>query len=120
MPWNMQDYPNSMKNLEGPIKEKAIEIANALVEEGYEEGRAIAIGIAQAEKWVGEHNPPQHLVPHPKGWAVRGEKSKKASYVFETKAEALKKAQSVASNKQARLIIHRKDGTIERQQNFAH
>jgi uncharacterized protein YdaT len=111
--------PDSMKNLEGPIKEKAIDIANKLVEEDYEEGRAISIGIAQAKKWVGEQTPPQHLVPHPSGWAIRGQKAKKVSYVFKTKAEALKKAQTVASNQETRLIIHRKDGSIERQQSFA-
>lgn len=51
MPWNKKDYPDSMKNLTKPVKEKAIEIANALVDEDYEEGRAISIAIAQAKKW---------------------------------------------------------------------
>lgn len=39
MPWSMKDYPQSLKNLEEPVKKKAIEIANAMVDEGYEEGR---------------------------------------------------------------------------------
>lgn len=108
-----------LKSLEGPIKEKAIEIANKLVEEGYEEGRAISIGIAQAKKWVGEENLPHHLVPHSNGWAIRREHAKKASHVFDTKAEALKKAQTVASNHETNLIIHRQDGSIERQQIFS-
>jgi uncharacterized protein YdaT len=34
-----------------PIRNKAIEIANALLADGYEEGRAIAIATAQAEEW---------------------------------------------------------------------
>jgi uncharacterized protein YdaT len=119
MPWSLKDYPDSMKNLVGPIKEKAIDIANALLEEGYEEGRAISIAIAQAKKWVGNESPTQHVVPHPKGWAIKAEKADKASNIFDTKEEALKKGQQIASNQKTHLVIHRQDGTIEKQQNFA-
>lgn len=51
MPWSMKDYPQSLKNLEEPVKKKAIEIANAMVDEGYEEGRAIPIETSQAKEW---------------------------------------------------------------------
>lgn len=53
MPWTKDDYPPSMKNLMADVRNKAIEIANALLEDGYEEGRAIAIATAQAEEWAG-------------------------------------------------------------------
>lgn len=55
MPWNKQDYPVSMKNLEPRIRHKAIEIANALLDDGYEEGRSIAIATAKAEEWDENH-----------------------------------------------------------------
>jgi uncharacterized protein YdaT len=55
MPWNKQDYPPSMKNLDARVRNKAIEIANALLEEDYEEGRAIAIATAKAEEWDQNH-----------------------------------------------------------------
>ncbi|WP_067726422.1 DUF2188 domain-containing protein [Oceanobacillus damuensis] len=51
MPWTMDDYPSSMKNLNEVTKKKAIDIANAMVDEGYEEGRAIPIAIEQAKEW---------------------------------------------------------------------
>ena len=51
MPWTKYNYPASMKNLMAPVRNKAIEIANALLDEGYEEGRAIAIATAKAEEW---------------------------------------------------------------------
>lgn len=52
MPWTMDDYPDSLKNLNEVTRKKAIDMANAMVEEQkYEEGRAIAIATAQAEKW---------------------------------------------------------------------
>ncbi len=55
MSWTKQGYPDSMKNLDPEVREKAIEIANALVEEEeYDEGRAIAIATAQAKKSVGD------------------------------------------------------------------
>nr|WP_238790987.1 MULTISPECIES: hypothetical protein [unclassified Paenibacillus] len=44
-----------MKNLEPRVREKAVDIANALLREGYEEGRAIAIATAQAEEWNDNH-----------------------------------------------------------------
>jgi uncharacterized protein YdaT len=52
MPWNESYFPRSMINLAPAARSKAIEIANALLEEGYQEGRAIRIAIAQAKRWV--------------------------------------------------------------------
>jgi uncharacterized protein YdaT len=49
MPWNEAYYPRSMRNLPREIRLKAIEIANALLEEGYDEGKAIRIAIAKPE-----------------------------------------------------------------------
>lgn len=51
MPWTKNDYPDAMKNLDPEVKDKAIEIANALLEEGYEDGRAIPISIDKAKEW---------------------------------------------------------------------
>lgn len=54
MPWNEAYYPKSMRNLPPEVRLKAIEIANALLEQGYDEGKAIRIAIAKAKKWA-EH-----------------------------------------------------------------
>ena len=59
MPWNKSNYPISMKNLEPRVREKAVEIANALLEEGYEEGKAIAIATAKAKEWNEDHPLPE-------------------------------------------------------------
>ncbi len=40
-----------MKNLSSLVREKAIEIANALLAEGMEEGMAIRVAIAKAKEW---------------------------------------------------------------------
>jgi uncharacterized protein YdaT len=52
MPWNSTYYPASMKNLDFEVREKAIEIANALLESGHPEGQAIRIAIACAKQWT--------------------------------------------------------------------
>lgn len=58
MPWNSSYYPVSMKNLPPAVREKAIEIANALLEAGDDEGRAIRIGIAKAKEWAARRGIP--------------------------------------------------------------
>lgn len=50
MPWYHGDYPPSYKNQPVKIREKAVEIANALLEEGAEEGIAIATGLKRARE----------------------------------------------------------------------
>lgn len=52
MPWDEAYYPRSMRNLPPEVRVKAIEIANALLEEGYDEGKAIRIAIAKAKEWA--------------------------------------------------------------------
>jgi len=53
MPWSYKDYPPAMKNLSVKERHKAIEIANAILEEGkLDEGAAIAAGISKAKDVV--------------------------------------------------------------------
>lgn len=52
MPWNAFFYPPAMRHLSEPVRCKAIEIANALLEEGVDEGMAIRIAIARAKQWA--------------------------------------------------------------------
>lgn len=58
MPWRADYYPASMKHLPSGIREKAIEIANALLREGMDEGMAIRIAIARARQWAAHHGGP--------------------------------------------------------------
>jgi uncharacterized protein YdaT len=52
MPWTSERYPASMKRLDPLVREKAIEIANALLQEGHPEGQSIRIAIARAHEWA--------------------------------------------------------------------
>lgn len=143
MPWNKKDYPTSMKNLDPRVRNKAIEIANALLGEGYEEGRSIAIATAQAEEWNENHpegedktqhksggksdhssskksapaqtgeHPNIHVVPHEDGWAVKKEGKEKPEHIYDVKDEAVNAAKDIVSSKNIRLIIHDKHGKIQ-------
>jgi len=55
MPWTAQRYPAAMRHLPEPVRAKAIEIANALLAEQMDEGRAIRIAIAKAKEWAERH-----------------------------------------------------------------
>lgn len=55
MPWDDKRYPASMNRLPTPVRAKAIEIANALLAEGLDEGKAIRIAIAKAKEWALHH-----------------------------------------------------------------
>ena len=52
MPWNTSRFPASMSNLPPAVRQKAIVIANALLEEGLPEGQCIRIAIARAKEWA--------------------------------------------------------------------
>jgi len=52
VPWTVERYPASMKNLPPVVREKAILIANALLEAGHPEGQSIRIAIARAKLWA--------------------------------------------------------------------
>jgi hypothetical protein len=51
MPWYNGDYPPSYKNQPPRLREKAVEIANLLLEEGTPEGIAIATGLKRAREY---------------------------------------------------------------------
>ena len=146
MPWTMNDYPDSLKNLNQAEKKKSIDIANALVEEGYDEGRAIPIATKQAEEWykkaseqqrkdyLEKGEPTKHdttyasrpelmdkaelVIPDGSKWAVRSKDAKKAAKLFDKKNEAIEYGKSIAENQGTKLEIYRKDETLEKTYDF--
>jgi uncharacterized protein YdaT len=60
MPWTPEYFPVSMRNLPEPVRLKAIAIANALLDEGMEEGKAIRIAISKSKEWARHHGLPVH------------------------------------------------------------
>ncbi|MCL2712651.1 MAG: DUF2188 domain-containing protein [Methanomassiliicoccaceae archaeon] len=57
----------------------------------------------------------QHIMKHPDGgWQVKGEGNTKATRIFDTKAEALEYAKTVAKNQGSTIVPHKKDGKIQK------
>ncbi|UUX34696.1 DUF2188 domain-containing protein [Fundicoccus culcitae] len=139
MPWNISDYPASMKNFEPLLRKKMIDMANAMVANGYEEDQAIPIAISQAKEWFEnadaeekralekEANPQKDDTHEISGnpdlldedvevffndekWAVKTVKAERADQLFDTKAEAVKRAKEIAANKGTQVVQYTKDG----------
>jgi len=137
MPWTKKDFPDSMKNLPEAVRNKAIEIANALLEEkNMDEGIAIATAISRAKDWavnhgrqseaaegtsrktdIKEHGEDRYVSPHDDKWRVKKEKGKKTE-VFNSKTEAVKQAEKEARESNASVTILGKHGKIEKRESF--
>ncbi|MDP4149801.1 MAG: DUF2188 domain-containing protein [Bacteroidota bacterium] len=137
MPWTKKDYPVSMKNLPEDVRNKAIEIANALLEEKHmDEGIAIATAISRAKDWAVDHGKPskaatgssrttdvkqhgedRYVVPHGEEWAVKKEKDKKEE-VFDSREKAVRTARKEAKKANASVTIQGRHGKLESRESF--
>ena len=52
MPWTPERPPVSMRKLPPEVLRKAVEMANAMLREGMDEGQAIRIATARAKAWA--------------------------------------------------------------------
>jgi uncharacterized protein YdaT len=137
MPWTKINYPDSMKNLPEGVRNKAIEIGNAIMEEGkMDEGIAIATAISRAKDWAAEHgkkadNPEKSkitdvkvhgkdrvVIPYENEWAIKMEGKEKVEKVFHTKQEAIKQARKVVKEINGSLTIQKKDGKVEKRVSY--
>ncbi len=65
---------------------------------------------------MGKRN--QHVVPHPKGWAVKPARGKRPSSVHRTQKEAIDQASLIAENQETELFIHGRDGRIRERNTY--
>ncbi|MCC6616324.1 MAG: CsbD family protein [Anaerolineae bacterium] len=118
MPWTISVFPSAMKNFPPAVREKAIEIANALLDEGYVEERAIPIAIAQAKRWAEGNDDKEasgnlHVVPHPEGWAIHKENAEHEMTVFPNLEDARNEAIGVARNEGVDVVLYSEDGHMQ-------
>ncbi len=60
----------------------------------------------------------QHVVPHEKGWAVKGAGNERNTKIEPTQKEAIDIAREIAKNQQSELVIHNKEGKIREKDSF--
>ena len=134
MPWTKDNFPNAMKNLPEEVRDKSIEIANALLEEKrMDEGIAIATAISRAKDWaanrgketeshaegsrsvdVKEHGEDRYVIPyHAHEWAIKNEGSEKVEKVFSNKKDAVQQARKEARKANASLTVQKRDGRVQ-------
>lgn len=147
MPYDRKDYPSSLKNLNEATRVKAIEIINAMLEEGYDEDEAIPIGTRQAKEWYENANDQERqdmrdksakelkdhddhgsrpelldkgvmVTKHEDGWAVQTKTADQASDVFEYKEEAVKRGREIAENKGTYLEVQDSNGKVLRTHSY--
>lgn len=139
MPWTTRNYPVSWKNFEPLLRKKAIDIANAMVKEGYSEEQAIPIATAQAKKWYAEAEEKElselkgkdvtrHTrKPGPSGarlmdddvvvqydqaekqWTVISETARSADSHHKTKTEAMKRAKEIAGKRGTKVVAKKRN-----------
>ena len=61
-----------------------------------------------------------HIVPNNDGWAVKKAGASRASVNTTTKAEAVKVGRVISQRQGSELIIHGKDGKIQRSDSHGH
>ena len=54
----------------------------------------------------------QHVLPHPDGWAVQGEGSRRATKVFVSKQDAIDAALEIAKSLGSKMLVHGANGQI--------
>ncbi|OLN23727.1 hypothetical protein BTO30_03045 [Domibacillus antri] len=116
MPWNKNDYPDSMKNLPDAVRRKAIEIANALLEDGYEEGRSIAIAIDRARSSVGKEEtgrPHYEVKSKDDGWCLMKKDGKRKILSGDKKQELLTNVKEYVREHDGILAIYKENGEKE-------
>lgn len=140
MPWTKNDYPPSMKNLEEKVRLKAIDIANAMVADGYDESRAIPIAINQAKEWaedatrkevkelkkkdITDHEKSEDSSAHLQDadilvqynheeevWEVISKGAKRADSLHDTKKEAEERGKEISEKRGSKLIVKKKEDT---------
>ncbi|ADC86650.1 MULTISPECIES: DUF2188 domain-containing protein [Staphylococcus] len=136
MPWTMSDYPPSWKNLAQLERKKAIDIGNAMLKDGYDEHDVIPIATQQAEKWYQDATESEleqlkhkHITQHEKDnsaqpqlndhnvhvyfedekWKVKTSGAKQATATYNTKKQAVERAQKIAENRHTHVITHKKN-----------
>lgn len=137
--YTKSNYPDAMKELDKEIRLKAIDIVNAMLEEGYEEENAIPIAIDQAKEWAKDASEEEidklknkDLTDHEtdedshsarlqnadvrvsyhkteEKWAVKSVGAKQVDSYHETKKEAVNRAKEITENRETKVIKEKKD-----------
>lgn len=127
MSFTNQNFPVAYRYLRPEVKLKAIEIANSLFRNGFEQQVVEVIALSNAKLWAcyslneqnkGGRGLHVHLIPHPEGWALISQDASRVYFIRGSKNDALIKARAFAKNEKLRLYIHSPAGNIHDSESF--
>lgn len=114
MSWDSDNYPPTMKNLSDRVRNRAIEIANLLMEHGYEVSSAVAVAVSHAKAWDAQESQDTrslNVFPHPEGWAVHQDGTREV-IVLPTKEDARNRAIELGEDEGRPVVIHDDNGRV--------
>lgn len=100
--------------------DEKISIPEKSTKKKQEELHAVGIGASAKEQSI-RTSPKtwnQHVVPHEKGWAIKGEGNSRYTDTFRKRSTAIRRAKSIAKRHKSSVIIHRTDGSIRDRINY--
>jgi GH43 family beta-xylosidase len=132
MTWSKDYYPEELKHLRKSIREKAIEIANTLVESGQKKKQAIAVAIAKARSFdrtafkdknrsstlrcrknITSPSINFYIVKIENRWGLKGENDALPSISFESIDEALERGKTLIRITKGSLYIDNDNGALQ-------
>ena len=60
----------------------------------------------------------QHVVPHPKGWAVKPARGQRATSVHTIQQQAKERAREIALNQGTEMLVHGRNGRIRERNSY--
>jgi hypothetical protein len=126
--YDNDNFPPAMKNLSEEMRGRAIAETNALLDEGYDSGRAISMGIAKAQEadeqgrrgsTESSHGPAFHLMYSDPVWVIWPEDRDHPTHRFNLYEDALKRAHELAKERLSAVYVFDPDGKlIQRSEEF--
>jgi hypothetical protein len=125
MVWSARNYPQRFTLLSPKVREKAISIGNALVQNNIPPAQAERIAYERAVDWarraqqartpLSEH----HVKPYYGGWAIFYQDCNEPEYKFPTREAAIRQALAMAQGKRVDVLIYGADGRVMERTSFA-
>ena len=125
MLWTSNNYPKRFTFLSSPVREKAVEIGNALIRTNIPPKQAEHIAYERAVDWARRSRSTSgrcteyHVLPYRGAWVVKCSGSDTPICALPTQEAAVRKACEIARGHMTDIVLHSADGRIIDRSSFA-
>src|SRR5688572_10873637 len=124
MLWTSNNYPQRFSFLSSPVREKALEIGNALIRSNLPPTHAERIAYERAVDWARRSRATArcteyHVLPYRGAWIVKCSGSDTPICSLPTQEAAVRKACQIARGHITDIVLHGADGRIIDRSSFA-